>query len=161
MKSLKIEIKWAIIFTIMMLVWVFVEKLIGLHDSKIEMHPIFTNLVAIPSFYIYFLGLKEKKNSLKNPVFTWKQGFITGLIITVMVAVVSPLGQYITHNFITPDYFKNVINYAVNTNHMTQSEAEKYFTLKNYMLQASFGSLIVGTITAAIVAFFVKTKNNL
>ena len=158
MKNIAIEIKWALIFILVMIVWMFIEKSVGLHDTYIDMHPIFTNLFAIPSFIIYFIALNEKKNKFYNGKMNWKQGFKTGVIISALVALVSPLSQYIISTYITPDYFKNVIAYAVRTNHMTQPDAEAYFNLKNYIAQGIFGSIVMGTITSAIVAFFVKTK---
>jgi len=47
MKNYKIEFKWAVIFTLMMLLWMYIEKLAGLHDENINLHPIYSNFVAI------------------------------------------------------------------------------------------------------------------
>ena len=46
MKNIKIEIKWAIIFAVMGLVWMFIEKLVGLHNEHIDKHAIYTNFIA-------------------------------------------------------------------------------------------------------------------
>lgn len=89
---------------------------------------------------------------------SYKQGFISGLIITLIVALLSPLSQYITSEFITPEYFPNVINYAVESGKMTQTEAESYFNLKSYLIQSVIGALVMGVVTSAIVAIFVKSK---
>jgi hypothetical protein len=63
MKSIKIELKWAFIFTIMSLLWMALEKVTGLHDVNIEQHYIYTNLYAIPAIVIYVLALKDKKHN--------------------------------------------------------------------------------------------------
>lgn len=84
------------------------------------------------------------------------QGFISGLIITIIVTVFSPLTQYIISTIITPDYFTNVINYSVSQGMMTQTEAEEYFNLKSYMIQVLIGTPIMGVVTAAIVAIFTR-----
>ena len=39
----KTEIKWAVIFSIVMLLWITLEKLTGLHSEHIDKHPVYTN----------------------------------------------------------------------------------------------------------------------
>lgn len=90
---------------------------------------------------------------------SYKQGFISGLIITLVVVILSPLSQYITSTYITPDYFQNVIAYSVSSGQMEQQAAEEYFNLKNYMIQSMMGAAVMGLITAAVVAFFVRSKH--
>ena len=89
---------------------------------------------------------------------SWKEGFISGLLIAVVVAVLSPLGQLITHSIITPDYFKNALNYSVAEGKLTQTAAETYFNLKSYIIQSIMGALFMGAITAAVVAFFATMR---
>jgi len=158
MKKYSLEIKWAIIFVLMQLAWMLMEKLTGLHDKHLDKHATYTMLVAIPSILIYVLALRDKRNNYYNGVMNYKQGFITGLIITVIVAILSPLTQYITSTFITPNYFNNVINYSVDNGHMTRDAAEKMFNLESYILQGFVGALIMGIITSAIVAVFMRTR---
>ncbi len=159
MKNIKIEIKWALIFVLMMLAWMFLEKSMGWHDEKIADHATMTNLVAIPSVAIYLFALLDKRKNFYNGVMSYYQGFMSGLIITIIVAVLSPLSQYITSEFITPDYFTNVINYAVEKGEMTREDAESYFNLKSYIIQSVAGALIMGIATSAVVAVLVKSTS--
>jgi Protein of unknown function (DUF4199) len=158
MNTYKIEIKWAIVFAIMLLIWMLLEKLAGLHDQHIDKHPIYTNFIAIPAILIYVLALLDKKKKFYKGAMTYKQGFMSGLILTLFVTVLSPLTQVITSTIITPDYFPNVIKYVVSEGKMQQTEAENYFNLKNYIIQSLIGALIMGILTTAIVAFFTKSK---
>jgi hypothetical protein len=158
MNKIKIEIKWAIIFVVMMLLWMVLEKLAGLHDTNIEMHHIFTNFVAVPAIAIYVFALLDKRKNFYNGIMTYKQGFITGLIITLFVTILSPLTQYIISTIITPDYFKNIIEYSVKENKMTREEAESYFNLSSYMIQTIIFTPVMGIITTAIVAIFTRSK---
>jgi hypothetical protein len=48
----KVEIKWGVIFFLMTLVWMFLEKIAGLHDQYIDKHPVYTNLIAIPAIWL-------------------------------------------------------------------------------------------------------------
>lgn len=159
MKKIKIEIKWAIIFVVMTLIWMFLEKWAGLHDEHIDKHPIYTNFIAIPAIAIYIFALLDKRKNFYKGAMTYKQGFITGLIITAIVTVLSPLTQYITSTIITPEYFPNMIRYSIETGKMTQEAAEEYFNLKNYLLEVVIGTPVMGIVTTAIVAIFTRKKS--
>lgn len=156
MKNLKIEIKWAFIFIGMMLLWMLLERIVGLHDQYIEYHPIYTNFVAIPSILIYVFALLDKRKNFYMGSMTYLQGFVTGLFITLIVTIFSPLSQFITSTVITPHYFENVIEYSVSNGLMTQENADGYFNLESYIIQATIGAPIMGIITSAIVAIFTK-----
>lgn len=159
MKKIKIEIKWAFIFMGSLLLWMVLEKLVGLHGKHIDKHQYLTMLYVIPAIWLYVLALKDKKKNYFNGQMNFKQGFISGLIISVIVTVFSPLTQWIISNVITPEYFPNVIAYSVKTGYFkTLSEAEAYFNYKNYAMQSTIWALIMGVITSVIVAFFIKTK---
>ena len=158
MQNIKIEIKWAVLFILMTLTWMLLEKIFGLHSTHIDKHAFVTNLIAIPAVAIYLFALLEKRNRFYKGVMTYKQGFVSGLIITIIITIFSPLTQFITSNLITPEYFPNVINYAVSQGEMTQTEAENYFNLKNYMIQGLIGAFAMGILTAAIIAFFVRSR---
>jgi len=156
MKKISIEIKWALVFVVMMLLWMLLEKAFGFHDKRIAQHPIVTNLVAIPAIAIYVLALLDKRRKVYQGKMTYMQGFITGLVITAIVTLFSPLTQYITSVWITPGYFSNVIEYSVDTGKMTLEEAESYFNLPNYIRQTIIFTPVMGIVTTAIVAIFTR-----
>lgn len=158
MTKYKIEIKWAVIFIIMQLVWMTIERFTGLYNEHIDKHAIYTNLIAIPAIIIYILALLDKRKKYFNGVMNYRQGFITGLFITIIVTVLSPLTQYITTTFIATDYFPNVIKYSVESGKMTQDSAEAFFNLKSFFIQGLIGTPIMGLITTLIVSFFTKSK---
>jgi len=158
MGKYKIEIKWAFIFIGMMLLWMLLERLTGLHDQHIDKHMIYTNFVAIPSIIIYVFALLDKRKNFYNGKINYLQAFISGLVITFVVTVFTPLSQYITSTLITPDYFVNAIDYSVKNGMMTQEAAESYFNLSSYIKQSVIGAPIMGILTSAIVAIFVRKK---
>ncbi len=158
MNTFKIELKWAFIFMAMMLLWMVMERLTGLHDVHIDKHEIYTNFVAIPAILIYVLALREKRQKFYGGTMSYGQGVISGFVITLVVTIFTPLTQYITSAFITPDYFNNVIKYTVEQGKMTQVEAEAFFNMKNYILQSTLFAPIMGIVTTLIVAIFVKKK---
>lgn len=156
MKKIGIEIKWAIIFAIMMLLWMVVEKMSGLHDVNIADHALYSAFVAIPAIAIYVIALLDKRKNSYDGRMSYQQGFVTGFIITIFVTLLTPLTQYITSTMISPDYFANMIVYTVDIGEMTQEEAEAEFNLNNYLIMATAGSFIMGTITSLIVAIFTR-----
>ena len=160
MKNIKTELKWALIFVVVSLLWMLLEKLAGLHSTHIDKHFYLTNLFAIPAILVFVMALKEKKKKDFGGSMSFKQGFVSGAIITIVVTVLSPLTQWITSTYITPEYFPNVIEHSLETGfHATREEAEAYFNLSNYMVQSVIGALVMGLITSAIVAFFVRTRS--
>ena len=156
MKNITTEIKWGMIFFSVTLLWMYFEKLMGWHGPNIEQHATYTMLFAIPAILVYVFALLDKRKNAYEGKMNWKQGFFTGLIITLIVTVLSPLGQLIIHTIISPEYFPNVIEYAVEQDKMSRSEAESQFNLSSYIFQATFGALVMGIVTSAIVALIVK-----
>lgn len=155
MKDIKIELKWAIIFTITLLLWMVFENKMGWHGEKIEDHAWLTMFFMIPSILIYILEMKDKRKQLGGYM-TWKQGFVSGMIMSFIIAALTPLTQWITSNYICPEYFPNVIAYAVENGQMDLEEAGNFFSMKSYIFQGSIGAIVMGIITSAIVALFVK-----
>jgi hypothetical protein len=68
MKNLKIEIKWAIIFSLMSLLWMLLEKVSGLHGRYIDYHLYLTNLFAIPAIIVMVMALKDKRRTSTTDV---------------------------------------------------------------------------------------------
>lgn len=159
MKSLKVEIKWALLFILMQLAWITTEKLAGFHDERIDQHAIVTNFIAIPSILLYVLALLEKRRNVYDGKMTYVQGLFTGLWMTLLVSILAPLSQYITSTYITPDYFNNMIAHSVSTDQMSQSEAEAFFNLKNYTIIVLYSTPVMGIITSLIVAVFTRRKS--
>ena len=152
-----LEIKWGLIFAGVALLWMVFEKWMGWHDEGIDKHATYTLFFFPVAILIYVLALREKRQQLGGAM-SWKEGFISGLIIAVVVALLSPLSQYIVHTFISPEYFENIITYSVDNNLTTQEEAEAYFNLVSYMRQGFIGALIAGLFTSAVVALILRTK---
>jgi len=159
MKNIRIEFKWAIIFSVMGLLWMVLEKVSGLHSTYIDYHLYLTNLFAIPAIWVMVLALKDKKKSYYKGEITYLQGLRSGIILSLIIAAISPLTQYITSYIITPEYFPNVIKRSVEIGYYkTAAEAEANFNYKNYAIQGAIGAFVMGVITTAVVMVFIRTK---
>ena len=152
------EIRWGLIFTAVMLLWMWAEQLVGLHGRYIADHATYTNLFAIPAILVYVLALRQKKARDYSGSMSWKQGMQAGLLITLVVVLLSPAAQWLAHIVISPNYFLNIQAYVVTEGMMSAERAAEYFSLNNYMLQSVIGAAIMGVLTSVIVAFFLRTK---
>ncbi|MDV6327708.1 DUF4199 domain-containing protein [Idiomarina sp. Sol25] len=157
LKTRTTEIKWGIIFIVVSMLWVLIARLVGLHDNYIAYHSTYSNFFALIAIAIFVLALREKREKDLNGSMTWMQGFISGLIVAIIVAILTPVSQWITHVIISPNYFENISNFAVSEGGMDAEQAEIYFTLGSYIIQSMLFALVIGTITAALVAVFIKT----
>ncbi|MCB0395204.1 MAG: DUF4199 domain-containing protein [Flavobacteriales bacterium] len=160
MGKISTEIKWALIFVVTSLTWVTAEKLAGMHDEHIDVHMLTTSLFAIPALLIYVLALLEKRKKSFGGFMTYKQGFLSGMIITLIITALSPVSQVIKSLVITPDYFANMIQYTVDHGLLLPEDAAAEFNLTRYIKGSIFGAFFMGTITAAILAFFTKKLPN-
>ena len=91
MKKFAIEIKWAIISIIIFLAWMTLEKQLGFHDEKIKWQMFFTMLIIFPNFILYYLALRDKKKNYYNGEMSWKQGFISGVVISFIIVILVQL----------------------------------------------------------------------
>ncbi len=156
MSKFKTEIKWGVIFVVMSLGWMLLERLTGLHDEHIDKHFIYTNFIAIPAIAVYVFGLLDKRENDYNGVMNYSEGFLSGLLITLVVTLFVPVTQYITLNIITPDFFPNMIEYVTRNDIMTREAAENNFNAQIYMMQGLIGALLMGVLTSAVVAIFTR-----
>jgi len=158
MKNFSVEIKWGILFSLLSMVWVIGEFVVGLHDIHIAKQPIYTNLFAFVAISIYALALRDKKVNYFKGEMSWQQGFLCGLVLSAVVALLSPIVQYVSYTFISPRFFANIIDYSVKNKVQTLAEAEAYFNMRTYIIQGISGSLSMGVISSSIIAYLLKTK---
>lgn len=160
MNKIKIELKWAIIFTTFTLVWWLLEKTLGWHDENIANHLWLTFFFSIFVIFMYVLAIREKRRRHYNKTITWKQAFLSGLLLSAFAAALSPLAQYITHNYITPEFFVSVKESSITHNLMTIESANHYFSLTGYMYRSVIAYLVGGSIVSALVGLLLRRKIN-
>lgn len=158
MKNFSIEIKWALRFTLLTLAWAIGEKSIGLHDKYIQNYAMCSLLFIFPVFLFYYLALAEKKKYFFDNQMVWKQGFVSAIVISFLIALLNPIAQFVVYKSITPHFFENIIAYKIKNTAMSLKTAQDIFNLKSYILQTTFSGLSCGVITGAIISLFVRTK---
>lgn len=142
------------------LLWMVLEKLCGLHGKFIDYHLYLTKLFAIPVIILMVMVMKDKKKYFYDGRMNYKQGLISGIILSFIIALLSPLTQWVTSYVITPEYFPNVIKRSLEIGYYkTTAEAEANFNYQNYAIQGAIGALFMGIVTTAIAMIFIRTKN--
>lgn len=152
MKTRMLEIRWGVYFILMQLCWMLLEKTLGYHDERIAEHASFSILVMIPSILMYFFALHFKRVKDYAGKISFKQGLVSGLLMTAVVTLLTPFSQIVTSLVITPDYFQNAIAYAVESGAATSEAAEANFNLKSYLLQSMTFAPIAGVFTSLVMA---------
>ena len=146
-------------WSLTMLLWLSLEFMI-VPDAKYPQYHAYISLFAliIPILMIRQV-VKEKRDELGG--ISLKKAFTTGLIVTALAAIFSIPTSLMFHFFVNPDYFNDMINYAVTFEHQKEADAAKFFNLTTYLIISTVSTLVLGTIIAIIAAWRMKTvKHN-
>lgn len=157
MKKFAIEIKWGIRYAFLWILWLFIEKSSGYYESKISDYALYSMLFTFVTIFVYYVAIKEKKKDFFKDEMSWKQGCVTGIFLTIVMAILTPLCQIIFHKAIAPEFFPNMIEYSVSKGN-SKEIAENYFNLSSFIIQNIFSTLSLGVVISAVVALFLQTK---
>lgn len=117
-------------------------------DNKSLFQIIFMFIAPI---FVWFFGIKERKQELKGKL-TWKQGLTQGFKISLVYGIVSPFVFFIYYTLINP----SIISFVAQTYGLT-GQPDALVIAFDMGAQFVF-ALFFGTIYAAIISFFLKTK---
>ncbi|WP_417885668.1 DUF4199 domain-containing protein [Zunongwangia sp.] len=159
MKKFKTEIKWALIFSLAKLAWITLEKSLGWHDVNISKQSFYSLLFGFIAVAIYFMASIEKRRKVfKNETFTWQNGFVSGIILTGFIAVLTPITQLIALHYISPNFLENMIAYNVDHLGMSAKNVNTFYSTKMFIILEIFNVLGMGIGTAALIALLTKKK---
>jgi len=159
MKNFAIEIKWGIRYIFAYLAWIITEKFLGIYDVRIDNYFMSSVLFYVFAFLIYILAINEKKKYFFKNNMDWKQGCVSGIFLSIVIAILMPISQVVIHKAIAPEFFPNMIKHALASSKNKPEVVMDNFNLKAYIYQSVFFALSIGVVYSAIVASFLKTKN--
>lgn len=161
MSKIGIELKWAALITAFSCIWAAFEHALGYHKD-------FSNIIVTAFFYyiiltfLWAIAFIDKKKSLgKNAVWEFKNAFKFGLFLTGIIALLSPIAQYIMYETISPDYFNNIIEYQFSKGRQTRESLELIHNMNFSIRQGVMNALSLGVIYSALYAWVFKTKANI
>lgn len=158
MKDFKIEIKWAVIFSVVTLLWLVFEKMIGLHDQHLDNQMRYMAILGILYLALYYLGLRDKKVHFYGGSINFKEGLKFALVMSLATALLAIIVQYIFITVISPEYMPNMIKYMVAHGRFDQKSAENFYTMANQMKNSAYTNLVMGVFFGAISAALQKNK---
>lgn len=159
MKDFRIELRWAILFSFVTMLWMFAEYHLGWHDKHIA-NQLGYHFIMVFLIYLimYYNAVKSKRKNYYDGAITWKQALVSGGTISVLVAILSPMTEFFIYHYISPEYFQNMIAYQTAAEHMSLESAENFFNMKSFIVQGIFTSLSMGFFVSLIVAFLAKRQ---
>lgn len=146
---MRTETKWAVIASIILFIWLFIEKILGLQTpDKISTWFIVDMVFSLIIFVVvYFMVTREKREHDLRGVMDWQQGFWAAAIMTLIFIPISTLVLYIFLTAVSPDLA------SIAMAHSTEGSIENdpiHSFLSIHLKYAVFGGLIFSAIFAFI-----------
>lgn len=159
MRKYKIEIKWAVIYALMTIAWALLGKVLGFQHEKIKWVFVFNTFILIPSLVIYFLLAIDKRKNFYGGAMSFKQGFVSGFITTILISILCVFTTWISMKLISPDFFNDAISYFTSNKTMTAENASQQFSLNSFIVQGFIGAVVTGLLFSLITSAFI-TKSS-
>ena len=158
MEKFKIEFKWASIFTAINLVWIYIEKYLGLHDEYIDYHSIVGLVMILPLIFVIYMSLKQKKHEYYKGEMTWQKAFASGALLSLLIAGLSPGPIYVMSEFVSPDFFEIILSKGISKG-IPEEFANQLYNLDAYIKNAIFFYLAFGIMISAVVGLVIKKRS--
>lgn len=154
-KQYRVEIKWALIIIGVTWLWSLAERLCGLHDEHIARVRFYGNFFIIPLVFLYLAALADKRRADYNGRISFKQGLRSGVVLTILLTVLSPLTQYVIATIISPHFFNHAAAYIVSEGILGEDDARAFFSLGNYIRNSIMSTPVIGLLVALFAAIIV------
>lgn len=160
------ELKYAIFISALGFIWLMGEYVVGLQDKYIQYHPYISWMAIFIPFILLFIAILHKRDQDLDGIISFGQAFKTGLIITVLCAVIAMPLQVVFHYMINPRYFDvmseeyiyNSIDKGMSEED-AQNNAAMYFNIKSYVIQVAIETFIIGLLISAFHAWILKRSS--
>ena len=103
---MRVETKWAIIVTVVILIWMLIAQALGLLTTeKIATGKLIGIIVSTLAYAItYYMVTKEKRDKDYNGVMSWSEGFWTAARMTLIYIPISCFVFYLYIEYLNPGY---------------------------------------------------------
>lgn len=162
----KYEIKYGIITGVGICIWIFLEFLLGFHTVNMDWGQYSIYFVLIIPIITTYLGIKEKRDNQNGGIISFGGGIKTGLMISLIAAVITALFIIIYFNYINPGFFERGIAFQKEKlilKGKTGKEIGKElkniratFSFINQLLFGIIGTVGTGLIISIVLSLFLK-----
>lgn len=143
----KNHVKYGVLMCFVVIVCLALMELTG-NNQSFEKVPILMGIQMLMPLVIWYCGIKDKKDLQKGKI-SFKEGVTEGFKISLIFAALSPFVFMLYYFFINPEIVTKTYNQP------TSSFAQ--IVVIDMILQF-ISALVFGTLYAAIISFFLKTK---
>ncbi len=149
---MKTETKWAIIAAVALFLILIIEKMMGLQVmDRAGTGGLIGLVIGIVLFIVvYFMETREKREYELNGMMSWKEGFWSAAIMTIIFIPLSCLLVYIFLKFINPGAAGSWMEFS---NNPTGKDP-----VNNFMYLHLLNGLSLGLIFSLIIPFFTKKE---
>lgn len=157
MKKFEIEFKWALYFTAFNMLWLSLEKYFGWHDEAIQLHIFYSLIIIVPQSILYYFALTDKKKKYFNNNITWQQAFLSGGILSLLIAGLSPATVYYMHTFLSPNFI-DLATHNFLENGGKEESVKSFHSLEAYIKNSILFNVSLGIVISGIVALFIQSS---
>ncbi len=165
---MKPEVNYALFNSAGICIWVLVEYLLGFHSTRMEIGQYTGYLANVIPITMLFLAIRERREKLNGGTLTFGQGMKTGIIISLITAVITTIFMYVYLTAVNPEFMN--LGMELQKQKLLQSghsEAEVTASLESmktmYSLPFQLGAIlvitpIVGSVYSAIISAILRKK---
>lgn len=165
---IKTDLKFGIITGITVCAWILIEFFLGFHTTRLSVGEYSSYFAIVIPLVTLYMGIKEKRDRYYKGKITVSAGIRTGLMITLVSAIITTIFLVIYYNYINPDFIqiglalqKHRIILTGRTELEIAREMEKIreiFSFTHQLLYGILSTLGIGFVIS--LALSVLLKNN-
>lgn len=131
MRGFSTEFKWSAVFMLGMIVWIFAERLVGLHQEHLNRLADSRHALMIVLACCHLACLHEKRKKQYGDQMRYWDGLVSCFVLTVLVLIALLPVNYIVHTVISPDLRFNRTQYEIANSQFAYQEVLVRNTLAN------------------------------
>ena len=146
---MRTETKWAAVASVVLFIWLFIEKILGLQvPDKMSTWSTVDIIASLLIFIVvYFMVTREKREHDLRGAMSWKQGFWAAAIMTLIFIPLSTLVVYIFVKAVNPGFAPVFMEFATEGS-FTRDPVD--FFLASHLFFAFFGGLLFSALFAFV-----------
>ena len=154
--SIRIELRYAVLTSLLVLLWLIMEFEIGLQDKYVAFHPYISLLAFLIPVVTYRLAIREKIEE-KYGKLSFKQAFVSGLLMTFFCSILAVPIQIGFQKLVNPDFFETMILHAAQSGKTSPEQALAFFNLRSYIIESTLYTFLFGVVLSLVFAFRMRT----
>ncbi|HWB63746.1 MAG TPA: DUF4199 domain-containing protein [Chitinophagales bacterium] len=150
-------IKFAVLNSLLLLIWLSGEYMLGFQDKFITAFPVLNMASLIIPVVCVWLLLRQIKSE-NDGMLTYQRAFLSGLLFTIMSAVLVIPVRYIFSHYINPEYADNLLKSIIAvTGQQTGGKLQFSFSEGPFLLMEAIYTFSAGTFATLVFSFTMKT----